>query len=388
MRFLTVSDEDIKQGVVTDRYFIWTEKVLEAKKVNPEVVAEVTTSDWGIFAGLNDVLKLFEGLPVDVYAMPEGAMFFPHEPVITIVGKYLSFARYETSLLGFICHASAVATEAFKFKLAAGDKKVFSFGTRRMHPALAAMIERAAYIGGVDGVSNFAAEKYLGIPSMGTMPHAMIICFGDQVKAWRCFDEVVDKGVPRTMLVDTYFDEKTEAILAVENVERVDAVRLDTPSSRRGKFRKIVEEVRWELDIRGRKDVKIFVSGGLSLRDVIELRDLVDAFGVGTSISMCPSVDIAMDIIEVEIDGEWKPISKRGKMPGAKQYYRCANHPWIHSVRPWKSSAPLCDLCNNPMESMLKKYVEDGKIIVERLPDIVEVRNYVLSQIFKLPEPI
>ena len=366
MRFLTVSDEDIKQGVVTDRYFIWTEKVLEAKKVNPEVVAEVTTSDWGIFAGLNDVLKLFEGLPVDVYAMPEGAMFFPHEPVITIVGKYLSFARYETSLLGFICHASAVATEAFKFKLAAGDKKVFSFGTRRMHPALAAMIERAAYIGGVDGVSNFAAEKYLGIPSMGTMPHAMIICFGDQVKAWKCFDEVVDKGVPRTMLVDTYFDEKTEAILAVENVERVDAVRLDTPSSRRGKFRKIVEEVRWELDIRGRKDVKIFVSGGLSLRDVIELRDLVDAFGVGTSISGAKPVDFALDI--VERGGEF--AAKRGKRGGMKQVYRN-----------WEKLEDEVKLFRDPSsegEAMLRKVIENGKIMVES--DMNEARELALRQ--------
>ena len=366
MRFLTVSDEDIKQGVVTDRYFIWTEKVLEAKKVNPEVVAEVTTSDWGIFAGLNDVLKLFEGLPVDVYAMPEGAMFFPHEPVITIVGKYLSFARYETSLLGFICHASAVATEAFKFKLAAGDKKVFSFGTRRMHPALAAMIERAAYIGGVDGVSNFAAEKYLGIPSMGTMPHAMIICFGDQVKAWKCFDEVVDKGVPRTMLVDTYFDEKTEAILAVENVERVDAVRLDTPSSRRGKFRKIIEEVRWELDIRGRKDVKIFVSGGLSLRDVIELRDLVDAFGVGTSISGAKPVDFALDI--VERGGEF--VAKRGKRGGMKQVYRN-----------WEKLEDEVKLFRDPSsegEAMLRKVIENGKIMVES--DMNEARELALRQ--------
>ncbi len=86
---------------------------------------------------------------------------------MTLVGKYQDFARYETALLGFLCHASAVATQAFRFKLAAGDKKVYSFGTRRMHPAIAPAIERAAYIGGVDGVSNYSAEKYLGLKSMG-----------------------------------------------------------------------------------------------------------------------------------------------------------------------------------------------------------------------------
>ncbi|WP_456468743.1 nicotinate phosphoribosyltransferase [Archaeoglobus sp.] len=367
MRFLIVSDDDIKNGVVTDKYFIWTEKVLKAKNVNPKVVAEVTTSGWGVFAGLNDALKLLEGLPVDVYAMPEGSVFFPHEPVMTIVGNYLDFARYETSLLGFICHSSAVATQAFRFKLAAGDKKIFSFGTRRMHPAIAAAIERAAYIGGVDGVSNFAAEKYIGLPSMGTMPHAMIICFGDQIKAWRSFDEVVDPDVSRTMLVDTYFDEKTEAIMAVENVENVSAVRLDTPSSRRGKFRKIVEEVRWELDIRGRRDVRIFVSGGLGLADVLELRDIVDAFGVGTAISGAGPIDFALDIVEKE--GRF--VAKRGKRGGMKQVYR-----------DWETMEDEVRLFMEPeaegKEAMLRKVIERGRILAE--PDMEEARKLALKQ--------
>jgi len=367
MRFRIVSEEDIKNGIVTDKYFVWTEKVLKAKNVNPTVVAEVTTSGWGVFAGLDDALNLLEGLPVDVYAMPEGSIFFPHEPVMTIVGKYLDFARYETSLLGFLCHASAVATQAFRFKLAAGEKKVYSFGTRRMHPALAPYIERAAYIGGVDGVSNFSAEKYLGLKSMGTMPHALIICFGDQIKAWRSFDEVVDKEVPRTMLVDTYYDEKTEAVMAVENVENVSGVRLDTPSSRRGKFRKIVEEVRWELDIRGKQNVRIFVSGGLSLKDVLELRDIVDAFGVGTAISGASPIDFALDIVE----REGRFAAKRGKRGGMKQVYR-------H----WDELRDEVKLFHEEYsgngEVMLRKVIAGGKI-VER-PDMEKARELVLRQ--------
>jgi nicotinate phosphoribosyltransferase len=352
MNFLVVSEEDIKSGEPTDRYFIWTENVLRAKDVNPLVVAEVTTSSWGIFAGLEDVLKLMEGKPISLYAMPEGALFFPHEPVITIVGRYLDFARFETPLLGFICYTSGVATMAFKSKLAAGNKGVFSFGTRRQHPALAAVIERAAYIGGVDGVSNYAAEKYLGLKSMGTMPHALIISFGNQVAAWKAFDEVIDQSVARTMLIDTYYDEKTEAILAVENVKRVNGVRLDTPSSRRGNFRKIVEEVRWELDIRGRKDVKIFVSGGVNLEDIIQLRDIVDAFGVGTSIAGATPIDFALDI--VERDGEL--VAKRGKRGGMKQIYR----DWTRledEVRLFKDDPP------KGKEKMIQKYIENGRIL-------------------------
>ncbi len=367
MRFLIVSEEDIRNGVVTDKYFIWTEKILKAKGINPKVVAEVTTSSWGIFAGLSDVLRLMEGKPVDIYAMPEGCLFYPHEPVLTIVGRYLDFARFETTLLGFLCHSSAVATQAFKFKLAAGDKKVFSFGTRRMHPALAAVIERSAYIGGVDGVSNYSAEKYLGIKSMGTMPHALIICFGDQVRAWRAFDEVVDEEVPRTMLIDTYYDEKTEAVLAIENVRRVDGVRLDTPSSRRGNFRKIVEEVRWELDIRGRKDVKIFVSGGISVRDILELRDVVDAFGVGTSIAGARPMDFAMDIVE----REGKFVAKRGKRGGMKQIYRDWNK-LEDEIKLFGDEAP------EGKEPLLRKVMENGRILIDT--DLEEARALALKQ--------
>jgi len=363
MSFYIVSNEDIKNGVVTDRYFIWTEKVLKAKGINPTVVAEVTTSNWGVFAGLEDVLKLLEGKPIDLYAMPEGSIFFPHEPVITIVGKYLDFARLETSLLGFICHASGVATAAFKSKLAAGDKRVFSFGTRRQHPALAAAIERSAYIGGVDGVSNYAAEKYLGLKSMGTMPHALIISIGNQIEAWKAFDEVVDESVPRTMLVDTYYDEKTEAILAIENLKRVDGIRLDTPSSRRGNFRKIIEEIRWELDIRGKKDVKIFVSGGIGIKEILELRDIVDAFGVGTSIAGAKPVDFSLDIVEKE----GKFVAKRGKRGGMKQVYR----DWStleDEVRLFRDAPP------EGKEPMLKKYIENGKILREsRMEDAREL---------------
>ena len=365
MSFLIVSEEDIKNGITTDKYFIWTEKILKSKGVNPRVVAEVTTSSWGIFVGINDVLKLMEGKPVDIYAMPEGCLFFPHEPVLTIVGKYLDFARFETAILGFICYPSAVATQAFKFKLASGGKRILSFGTRRMHPALSALIERSAYIGGVDGVSNYSAEKYLGLKSIGTMPHALIICFGNQVDAWKAYDEVVDEEVPRIMLVDTYYDEKTEAILAVENVKRVDGVRLDTPSSRRGNLRKIIEEVRWELDIRGKKDVKIVLSGGISIKDVLELRDLVDAFGVGTAIAGAKPIDFALDIVE----REGKFVAKRGKRGGMKQVYRV-----------WNELRDEIKLFGEKGEGepLLQKVMENGKIIKTFSMD--EARKLVLKQ--------
>ena len=105
---------------------------------------------WALLAGLEEELYLLKHLPVKV-AMKEGTVFYPCEPVIEIEGLYQDFCVYETALLGLICQASGIATKAARFKRLAGERPVISFGARRMHPALAPMIERNAFIGGCDG---------------------------------------------------------------------------------------------------------------------------------------------------------------------------------------------------------------------------------------------
>ena len=97
------------------------------------------------------------------------------------------------------------------------------------------------------------------------------------------------------------------------------ALRLDTPGSRRGDFKQILQEIRWELDLRGFDQVKLFVSGGLDEADIRALAGLVDGFGVGTSLASARTVDFSMDI--VEMDGV--PVAKRGKRSGAKLLYGC-----------------------------------------------------------------
>jgi nicotinate phosphoribosyltransferase len=316
--FGIIDDDTILAGLSTDVYFLRTEEVLANKGINPNVVAEVTTPATGILSGVDDVVHLLKGKPLDVYAMENGTLFYPREPVLYVEGRYLDFARYETSILGLLCHASGIATKAFKIKAAAGEKRVVSFGSRRQHPCLAGVIEKNAYLGGMDGVSNYAGAQLAGLQAEGTMPHALIICFGEQVKAWQSFDDVVPKDVPRVCLCDTYADEKTESVLACTNIRDLSAVRLDTPSSRRGDFQAIVNEVRWEMDIRGCSNVEIFVSGGLDEQDVRDLRDVVDGFGVGSKVASAPPIDFAMDIVEKE--GEF--VAKRGKLGGKKQIYR------------------------------------------------------------------
>lgn len=373
--FFTVEEKDILAGRTTDVYFLRTEEVLRKKGLNPKVVAEVTTTQhgWGVFSGLENVAHMLEGKPLDVYAMPEGTVFFGDEPVLRIEGRYLDFARYETAILGFLCHESGIATKAARIKKAAGAAQVISFGTRRQHPALAAVIERNAYLGGMDGVSNVAGAEAIGIKPMGTMPHALIICFGDQVAAWKAFDEVLPEDVPRICLCDTYYDEKTEAVLAAETLkERLEAVRLDTPSSRRGDFPRLVKEVRWELDIRGFTNVRIFVSGGIDEEEIIELRNVVDGFGVGTCVANARTIDFALDIVE----REGTPCAKRGKLGGRKQVYRkpgtLDDRVLLESEEPPVGYEPL-----------LKPVLKEGEIVMRF--SLSEARERVLKQLKLLP---
>jgi nicotinate phosphoribosyltransferase len=391
--FHIATDDEIRNGVTTDVYFVRTRKVLREKgKDQIKVVAEVTTGgladdrSWGVFCGVEEVVHLFEGQPVDIHSMREGSVFHPSDvhgvraPVMYIEGSYSDFCEFETPLLGFICQESGVATRAAFVKKAAGDKQVIAFGARRVHPALAPALDRAAYIGGFDGVSTLKGAEVIGGEPMGTMPHALMIVFGDQVEAWRAYDEVMSPDVPRVALVDTYFDEKVEAVRAAEALgSRLEAVRLDTPGSRRGDFASIIREVRWELDIRGHEHVSIFVSGGLDEEEVRMLGEAgADGFGVGTYVSCAPPVDFALDIVEV--DG--RPAAKRGKLSGRKQVWRCPEC-LVDIVQVSDTPAPSCPRCNGEMEPMLRPLVKDGKVVGD-LHEPRRIREHVLNQIRRL----
>jgi nicotinate phosphoribosyltransferase len=391
--FHIATDDEIKQGKTTDIYFERTKRIIRAKgKDDVKVVAEVTTGSppdnkpWGVLCGVEELAHLLEGLPINVYCMPEGSIFHSQDklgyrsPIIVIEGIYQKFSEYETPLLGLVCQESAVASRAAYIKKAAGAKNVIAFGIRRMHPAIAPALDRASYIGGMDGVSSIIGAETCGIKPTGTMPHALMIVFGDQVEAWKAYDEVIEQDSPRVILVDTYYDEKTESIMAANALgDHLYGVRLDTPGSRRGNFSQIIKEVRWELDLRGFKDVKIFVSGGLNERTVKELGEAgADAFGVGTWVSGAPTVDFAMDIVEVE----GIPHAKRGKLGGKKQVWRC-NDCLVDTLKPYDEPAPQCKVCGGPTEAMLKPLIINGEIVAE-LPIPSTIRDRVLAQLEKL----
>ena len=170
------------------------------------------------------------------------------------------------------------------------------------------------------------------------------------------------KGVGRIALVDTISDEKFAAIRAFETLgNSLEAVRLDTPSSRRGDLRRIAQEVRWELDIRGGKKVKIIVSGGLDEHDIVELRDYVDGFGIGTSVSTAPVIDFGGKIVEMK-DSQGKKIlmAKRGDLSGRKYVYR--NRKTMHDLVTLEDSIP------RGYAPLLRPLIRNGEIVRTFLP--------------------
>ena len=382
---------ELISGQVTDVYFYRTRNILlnsELKdvRVRMEVHSYKLPQgyDWAVYAGLWESIELFEGKDVNVYSIPEGTVYYPKEPLMIIEGRYADIAMLETALLGILRHATTIATKTARIKKLAGDKTILFFGLRSAHPLISMVLDRYSYIGGADGVSGLLAEKYLGLKPRGTMPHALIIAFGDQRKAWSHYAEMYGQdGV--IALVDTFCDERYESLLAAETLkDKLIGVRLDTPGSRRGSIRDIIEEVRWTLDIHGYKHVKIFVSGGIDEKQIVELKDVADGFGVGTSIAWAPNVDISMDIVEVDRGEGWIPITKRGKLPGAKALYRCPDGQ--DYVTRLGETTPKCS-DGTDAKPLLEKIVDRGRLEREP-PSLDEVRKYVLQQLERLPPPL
>src|SRR5215217_7199175 len=364
--FNTASYDEIRSAEVADVYFHRTMEILRARGLeNVPVHAEVAykTSDpeeWFVVAGLDEVAHLLEGVEVEARAVPEGTVCRPNEPVLTLSGPYAAFAEHETAILGFLCKASGVATGAARCRLAAGERPVISFGARRMHPAVTPMIERAAYLGGCDGVAVELAARRLGIPATGTLPHALILILGSTAEAARAFDEIIDPQIPRTILVDTFDDEKFGALIAARAIpDTIYAVRLDTPGNRRGDFRDLMREVRWELDRNGFEHVKIFASGGIDVEYILHLNPVCDAYGVGGAIADAPMVDYSLDIVEVA--GEDR--SKRGKRGGRKRLVEVEDG----SRLTLPASAPIPDGARDLLGPLAELGSPDAGILRERV---------------------
>src|SRR3990170_1981155 len=314
---------EILSGDSADVYFARAERILEREGLDPVVTMEVFTRQEALLCGIDEAKNLLGHVLADIdegdaiiEALDDGDEIAPKEVVLRIQARYRAFGLYETAILGMLAQSTGWATAARACVEVAAPDPVISFGARHIHPDIADVLDYAAIVGGCVGASTPAGARLAGLNPTGTMPHSLVLIFGDTVAAAEAFDRDLDPDVPRIVLVDTFKDEAEESLRVAEALgDRLYGIRLDTPSERGRVTADLVLEVRARLDQAGHGAVKIVASGGLTPDRIRHFKDAgapVDSFAVGSYISGATPVDFTADL--KEIDG--RPIAKRGRIPG------------------------------------------------------------------------
>lgn len=327
----SATHEEILAGATADIYFIRAQEILHfVSKEDTMVTADVFAGKAGVFCGIKEVCGLLQKKNVDIWALDEGEEFEQKEIVLRIRGCYSEFIAYETAILGMLASSSGWATAARHCKKVAGNKKVFCFGARHVHPAVAPVMERAAIVGGVDGCSCILGAKLLGLKPIGTLPHSVMLIIGDTVEGALAYDRIMPSEESRIVLVDTFKDEAEETLRVADALrERLSGVRLDTPSERGGVTPGLVSEIRAKLNQAGYPHVKLLASGGINVERMPALIEAgIDFFGVGSFISRAPALDMTMDLKEIE----GKPVAKRGRIPGIAESVRLKKYNFRESL--------------------------------------------------------
>jgi nicotinate phosphoribosyltransferase len=308
-------------GPASDIYFQRARDTLAAAGIDAVVVMDYFSSDSGVACGVTEAVRLLETVLKsgdEISAIPEGEPMAERETVVRVRAPYSRFGVYETALLGMLSSCSGWATAAREIVDAAAGKRVISYGARHVHPLVGPVMEYSAIVGGCVGCATPLGAHLAGLKApSGTMPHSMILMFGDTVVAAKAFDASMPEDVLRIVLVDTFKDEAEEALRVAEALgKRLKGVRLDTPKERGQVTIDLVREVRARLDMAGHQHVGIYVSGGFNAQRIREFEAAkapVDSYGVGMAIAAAPPIAFTADIKEIA----GKPIAKRGRIPGA-----------------------------------------------------------------------
>ncbi len=314
---------EILSGDSADVYFARAETILEREGLDPVVTMEVFARQHAVLCGIGEARNLLghvlagaDAEQTRLEALKDGDVIEPKEVVLRIRARYRTFGLYETAMLGMLAQSTGWATASRECVDAAAPDPVISFGARHIHPDITDVLDYAAIVGGCVGASTPAGARLAGLAPTGTMPHSLVLIFGDTVEAALAFDRHIGPDVPRIVLVDTFKDEAEEALRVAHALgERLYGVRLDTPSERGRVTAELVHEVRARLDQAGFDHVKIVISGGLNPDRITYFKEAgapVDSYAVGSYISGATPIDFTGDI--KEIDG--RPIAKRGRIPG------------------------------------------------------------------------
>ena len=319
----TRPSREILSGDSADVYFARAASILEREGLDPLVTMELFARQDAVLCGIDEaknlighVLATADLSETTVEALSDGDRIGPKEVVLRIRARYRQIGLYETAILGMMAQSTGWATAARECVDVAAPEPVVSFGARHVHPDITDVLDYAAIVGGCVGASTPAGARLAGLNPTGTMPHSLVLIFGDTVAAAEAFDRDLGADVPRIVLVDTFKDEAEETLRVAHALgDRLYGIRLDTPSERGRVTADLVKEIRARLDQEGYDHVKIVVSGGLTPERITYFKDQgapVDSYAVGSYISGATPIDFTGDI--KEIDG--KPIAKRGRIPG------------------------------------------------------------------------
>jgi nicotinate phosphoribosyltransferase len=242
----------------------------------------------------------------DIDGYPEGELYFPNSPVLSVTGSFGSAVILETLILSILNHDCAVASAASRMVSAAGDRGLIEMGSRRAHEEAAVAAARAAYLAGFTATSNLEAGRRYGIPTAGTAAHAFTLLHDSEADAFA--SQVAALGVGTTLLVDTF--DITKGIATAIDVAgpELGAIRIDS-----GDLGVLTRQARAQLDELGATSTWIVLSGDLDEYAIAALRaEPVDVYGVGTSVvtgSGAPTAGMVYKLVEV--DG--RPVEKRSE---------------------------------------------------------------------------
>lgn len=263
----------------------------------------------------------------EVWAMPEGTIFFPGEPILRVTAAVGEAQIAETALLAILHFQTMIASKAARIVFAAAGKRVVEFGSRRAHGIEAGVFAaRASYLAGCSGTSNSYAGFHFGVPIFGTQAHSWIMAHEREDEAFQKFVDVFHGET--TLLVDTY-----DVRAAIERLIHMGCkprgVRLDSGD--------LVADSIWarqKLDDAGWSDVGVFASGDLDedrIASLLAAGAKIEAFGVGTALVVsadAPALGMIYKLVELERQGEVRFPAKFSESkltyPGRKQVFRSA----------------------------------------------------------------
>lgn len=351
----------------------------------------------------------------DVWAVPEGSVVFPNEPLITVRAPIIEASLVETMLLLSMNHQSCIASKASRIVRAARGRAIMEFGSRRAQgPDAANLGARAAYIAGCVGTADTLSDQRWGVPALGTMAHSWVMMFPSELDAFKAYAESYPDNC--LLLVDTYDTLASGVPNAIRTFDEVltpmgkrpAGIRLDS-----GDIAYLSKQARRMLDEAGYPDAKIVASNALDeyrISDILQQEARLDSFGVGENLITSKSDPVfggVYKLVAVEKDGEIFPKIKISEnvekitTPGFKHFCRFYNkdhkaladlillkdeplpdgspYEIFHPTYTWKRMV-LEDYEVRPMH---KEIFRKGKLVYDR-PSLPEIRDYCQKELHSL----